>query len=74
MAAIMEIEFKFCIPAGRLKAVEAALRRGTVARTRLQARYFDTADRRLAATRRFAMPGAVRFAREGWTRSRRRLR
>ena len=37
MAAIMEIEFKFCIPAGRLKAVEAALRRGTVARTRLQA-------------------------------------
>ncbi|WP_019653756.1 CYTH and CHAD domain-containing protein [Variovorax atrisoli] len=49
MAAIMEIEFKFCIPAGRLKAVEAALRRGTVARTRLQARYFDTADQRLAA-------------------------
>ncbi|WP_295984754.1 CYTH and CHAD domain-containing protein [uncultured Variovorax sp.] len=49
MAAIMEIEFKFCIPAGRLKAVETALRRGTVERTRLQARYFDTADQRLAA-------------------------
>jgi len=45
----MEIEFKFCIPAGRLKAVEAALKRGAVVRTRLQARYFDTADQRLAA-------------------------
>ena len=47
--APMEIEFKFHIPAGRLKAVEAALRRGTVVRTRLQARYFDTADQALAA-------------------------
>jgi inorganic triphosphatase YgiF len=47
--AAMEIEFKFCIPAGRLKAVEAALKRGAVVRTRLQARYFDTADQRLAA-------------------------
>lgn len=47
--AAMEIEFKFCIPADRLKAVEAALRRGTVVRTRLQARYFDTADQQLAA-------------------------
>ncbi|RIX76895.1 CYTH and CHAD domain-containing protein [Acidovorax cavernicola] len=46
--AAMEIEFKFCIPAGRLKAVEAALRRGAVVRTRLQARYFDTADQRLS--------------------------
>lgn len=45
----MEIEFKFCIPADRLKAVEAALKRGAVVRTRLQARYFDTADLRLAA-------------------------
>lgn len=45
----MEIEFKFCIPAGHLKAVEAALRRGAVVRTRLQARYFDTADQRLVA-------------------------
>jgi inorganic triphosphatase YgiF len=47
--AAMEIEFKFEIPANRLKAVEAALRRGTVVRTRLQARYFDTADQALAA-------------------------
>lgn len=47
--AAMEIEFKFCIPAGRLKAVETALKRGAVERTRLQARYFDTADLRLAA-------------------------
>ncbi|RRH88120.1 CYTH and CHAD domain-containing protein [Variovorax beijingensis] len=47
--AAMEIEFKFHIPAGRLKAVEAAMRRGTVVRTRLQARYFDTADQALAA-------------------------
>ncbi|MDH6592002.1 inorganic triphosphatase YgiF [Variovorax sp. TBS-050B] len=45
----MEIEFKFCIPPERLKPLEAALRRGKVARTRLQARYFDTADQRLAA-------------------------
>lgn len=45
----MEIEFKFCIPPERLKSVEAALRRGTVVRTRLQARYFDTEDQRLAA-------------------------
>ncbi|MDH6167208.1 inorganic triphosphatase YgiF [Variovorax boronicumulans] len=46
--AAMEIEFKFQIPGDRLKAVEAALRRGTVVRTRLQARYFDTADQALA--------------------------
>lgn len=45
----MEIEFKFCIPPDRLRSVEAALRRGKVVRTRLQARYFDTADQRLAA-------------------------
>ncbi|MGJ3702355.1 CHAD domain-containing protein [Variovorax sp. AFSI2.2] len=47
--AAMEIEFKFHIPSGHLKAVETALRRGTVVRTRLQARYFDTADQALAA-------------------------
>ncbi|WP_307703721.1 CYTH and CHAD domain-containing protein [Variovorax paradoxus] len=47
--ALMEIEFKFHIPAERLKAVEAAMRRGTVVRTRLQARYFDTDDQALAA-------------------------
>jgi len=45
----MEIEFKFHVPAQRLKAVEAAMRRGSVVRTRLQARYFDTADQALAA-------------------------
>jgi inorganic triphosphatase YgiF len=45
----MEIEFKFHIPAEHLKAVEGAMRRGTVVRTRLQARYFDTADQVLAA-------------------------
>ena len=44
----MEIEFKFSIPSDRLAAVEAAVRRGTVTRTRLQARYFDTPDRALA--------------------------
>ena len=47
--APMEIEFKFCIPPARLPAVEAAVRRGAVVRTRLQARYFDTADRALAS-------------------------
>lgn len=47
--ALMEIEFKFHVPAERLKAVEAAMRRGAVVRTRLQARYFDTADQALAA-------------------------
>ncbi|WGT63857.1 CYTH and CHAD domain-containing protein [Variovorax paradoxus] len=46
---VMEIEFKFHIPAERLKAVETAMRRGAVVSTRLQARYFDTADQALAA-------------------------
>jgi len=45
----MEIEFKFHIPAERLQEVQAAMRRGAVVRTRLQARYFDTADQALAA-------------------------
>ncbi|MEH3085259.1 MAG: CHAD domain-containing protein [Xylophilus ampelinus] len=46
----MEFELKFQIPADRWAAVEAELRRGgPVTRTRLQARYFDTADGRLAA-------------------------
>lgn len=44
----MEIEFKFHIPADQLPAVEAALREGRARRTRLQARYFDTADHALA--------------------------
>lgn len=45
----METEFKFVVPRDRLAAVEAALRRGRVLRTRLQARYFDTPERLLAA-------------------------
>jgi inorganic triphosphatase YgiF len=46
----MEFELKFQIPADRWAAVEAELRHGgPVTRTRLQARYFDTADGRLAA-------------------------
>jgi len=45
----METEFKFRIPPERLKAVEAALRRGAVETTRLQARYYDTAEGALAA-------------------------
>lgn len=44
----MEIEFKFVVPPERRPAVEAALRRGAVTRTRMQARYFDTPDRALA--------------------------
>ncbi|HZF82263.1 MAG TPA: CHAD domain-containing protein [Burkholderiaceae bacterium] len=45
----MEIEFKFCIPPERLQAVEAAMRRGAVQRTRLQACYVDTPGGALAA-------------------------
>jgi inorganic triphosphatase YgiF len=45
----MEIEFKFHIPAQRLKSLEAAVRRAPVRRTRLRARYFDTAGGTLAS-------------------------
>lgn len=45
----MEVEFKFCIPAERRDAVEADVRLGPVRRTRLRARYFDTAHGALAA-------------------------
>jgi len=45
----MEIEFKFEVPAPRLKAVERAMRAAKTTRTHLQARYFDTADGALAA-------------------------
>lgn len=44
-----EFELKFQVPADRAAAVEAAMRRGKVEETRLQARYFDTADGALAA-------------------------
>jgi inorganic triphosphatase YgiF len=43
-----EFELKFQVPADSAEAVEAALRRGTVRRTRLRARYFDTPDQALA--------------------------
>ncbi|RZM04460.1 MAG: inorganic triphosphatase, partial [Variovorax sp.] len=45
----MEIEFKFQIPADRLAALKADLRSAPTRRTRLRARYFDTADGTLAA-------------------------
>jgi len=45
----MEIEFKFQIPADRLAALKADLRSAPARRTRLRARYFDTADGVLAA-------------------------
>ena len=43
-----EFELKFQVDAERVAAVEKALRRGTVQRTRLKARYFDTPDEALA--------------------------
>ncbi|WP_119154557.1 CYTH domain-containing protein [Caldimonas tepidiphila] len=56
-----EFEIKFQVPRARRAAVEAALRRHPApARLRLQARYFDTADTRLAAARM-----ALRVRREG---------
>ncbi|MDP2448194.1 MAG: CHAD domain-containing protein [Polaromonas sp.] len=44
-----EFELKLEIPPARLASVEAALRRGMTRTQRLRARYFDTADRALAA-------------------------
>lgn len=44
-----EFELKLEIPPARVKAVEAAVRRGQAASQRLQARYFDTAEGALAA-------------------------
>ena len=46
---MMEFELKLEVPAGRAAAVEAAVRHGPVMQQRLQARYFDTPDRALAA-------------------------
>ncbi|MBS0452236.1 MAG: CYTH and CHAD domain-containing protein [Proteobacteria bacterium] len=43
-----EIEFKFEIPEHRLAALQKDLARANTTRTHLQARYFDTADSRLA--------------------------
>ncbi|MES2609879.1 MAG: CYTH and CHAD domain-containing protein [Pseudomonadota bacterium] len=45
----MEVEFKFIIPGKRLAAVKAAARRGTSSAIRLEARYFDTADKALSS-------------------------
>lgn len=45
----MEIEFKFSIPPKRLAAVKAAARRGASTGIRLEARYFDTADKALSS-------------------------
>ncbi len=44
----MEIEYKFQIPPERIDTVEAAMREAGATRTRLQARYHDTADGMLA--------------------------
>jgi len=44
-----EFELKLEIPPARFKGVKAAVQRGQVAQQRLQARYFDTPDHRLAA-------------------------
>ncbi|CAN7628352.1 MULTISPECIES: CHAD domain-containing protein [unclassified Variovorax] len=46
-----EFELKFQVDAQQRAAVEAAVARGRSQRTRLQARYFDTADGALAAQR-----------------------
>ena len=46
---MIEVELKFQVPATARRAVEAAVERGASRRTHLQAIYFDTPDRRLAA-------------------------
>lgn len=56
----MEIEFKFCIPAGRLAAVTAAVRRGRYTPIRMEARYHDTPDAALSSR-----SIALRLRREG---------
>lgn len=47
---IYEIELKFAVPENSRDALEKALKRGKVQRTRMQAMYFDTADERLATS------------------------
>jgi triphosphatase len=58
-----ETELKFQVPAGRRAAVLRALGAGSVQRVRMAARYFDTADGRLAAAGL-----ALRLRREGRSR------
>ncbi len=60
MPPMIEVELKFQVPATARRAVEAAVERGTSRRTHLQAIYFDTPDRRLAAA-----GVALRLRREG---------
>ena len=55
-----EVELKFQVPAKARQAVEAAVARGASRRTRLQAIYYDTPDRRLAAA-----SVALRLRKEG---------
>ncbi len=45
----MEIELKYIVSPPGLESLVAAMRKGKVSQERLQARYFDTADGRLAA-------------------------
>lgn len=45
----MEVEFKFSIPPKRLAAVKAAARSGASTAIRMEARYFDTADKALSS-------------------------
>jgi triphosphatase len=45
---VTEFELKFQVPRERAASVVAALERGSVQRTRLRARYFDTPDQALA--------------------------
>ena len=47
--SMFEIELKFQVPEATRRAVEQAVATGASQRTRLQAIYFDTPDRRLAA-------------------------
>lgn len=62
----MEVELKFQIPANRRDAVEADLRLGSVRRTRLRARYFDTPDGALAAHK---MVLQLRLAGKQWVQT-----
>ena len=49
IGAMQEIELKFQVPIVARAATEAWVHKGSTRRLRLQAAYFDTADRRLAA-------------------------
>jgi len=57
---LQEIELKFQVPLAQRAAVERAVTTASARQTRLQARYVDTPDRRLAQAR-----AALRLRREG---------